>query len=154
MRLTTFLLIATLMQVSAIGLAQKISISRTNAPLKSVLNELRLKSGYDFVYEERLLKQAKPVNIQVDGANIEDVLKVIFGKQPLHYTIREGTVVLTQKKTSIAEQPAKSPGPDPAIRSSVPEQVSISVADIDGAFFGFQRNVNYEAFLVKRKIKS
>jgi TonB-linked SusC/RagA family outer membrane protein len=131
MRLTTILLIASLMQVSAIGLAQKISLSRTNAPLKSILKELRLQSGYDFVYEEKLLQQAKPVDIKVNGAAIEDVLQSIFSKQPLNYTIQEKTVVITQKKVTASDQSVKNSGSEEATNSSFPEQVNSTVVDID-----------------------
>ncbi|MES2277372.1 MAG: SusC/RagA family TonB-linked outer membrane protein [Bacteroidota bacterium] len=131
MRLTTFLLIATLMQVSANGLAQKISLSRSNTSLKSILKELRLQSGYDFVYEEKLLQQAKPVDIQVKGAAIEDVLQLIFSKQTLSYTIQEKTVVITQKKTSVSEPSAKPLIMGRAANDVIPEQVVIPVVDID-----------------------
>src|SRR5215217_1809246 len=47
MRLTTVLLIATIMQVSASGLAQKITINKKNAPIDEVINEIRKQSGYD-----------------------------------------------------------------------------------------------------------
>jgi TonB-linked SusC/RagA family outer membrane protein len=104
MRLTTVILIATLMHVSAAGLAQKISISKKNVPLKSVLKELRNQSGYDFVFTENLLQQAAPVNINVNGVEIEEVLQSIFSKQPLKYTIRDKTVVISAKEPSIMDR--------------------------------------------------
>jgi TonB-linked SusC/RagA family outer membrane protein len=131
MRLTTFLLFAILMQVSATGLAQKISMSRTNMPLKSVLKELRLQSGYDFVYEEKLLELAKPVDINVTNGNIEDVLRSIFSKQPLTYTIQEKTVVITKKKIAPAEHPVKLVDNEVANVTPVPDHNSNAVIDID-----------------------
>lgn len=104
MRLTTVILITALMQVSAAGFAQKISLSKTNVPLKSVLKELRLQSGYDFVYTDKLLQQSNPVDIKVNGAPLEDVLQSIFNKQPLTYTIQEKTVVITAKTPSFLEK--------------------------------------------------
>lgn len=52
MRLTTVILIAALMQVSAAGLAQKITISKKQADLRAVLKVLRTQSGYNFVYAD------------------------------------------------------------------------------------------------------
>jgi TonB-linked SusC/RagA family outer membrane protein len=104
MRLTTVILLATLMHVSAAGLAQKISLSKTNVPLKTIIRELRRQSGYDFVYTEKLLQQSKPVDIKVSGAKLEDVLKSIFDQQPLTYNIKENTVVISLKRLSFFDK--------------------------------------------------
>lgn len=98
MRLTTVILIATFMQVSAAGFAQKISMTKSNAPLQSILKELKVQSGYNFVYSDYLLNKAKPVNIKVKGAELEEVLTEIFNQQPLTYTIDSKTVILKLKK--------------------------------------------------------
>lgn len=97
MRLITIILLATFMQVNAAGFAQKISMSKSNAPLKSVLKELRPQSGYNFVYTDNLLKMANPVNISVKGAEFEDVLKQIFNEQPLTYSISKNTITIKKK---------------------------------------------------------
>lgn len=101
MRLTTVLLIATFMQVSAAGFAQKINLSRSNASLKAVIKELRSQSGYDFVYTDDQLAKATPVSIKVNNMPIEDVLKQIFQDQPLSYTIDTKTVIINEKEKSI-----------------------------------------------------
>jgi len=105
MRLTTIMLFAFLLQVSANGLAQKINLSKTNVPLKAILKELRLQSGYDFVYSEEMLQQANPVNLHVKGGNIETVLKTIFIDQPLSYHIEAKTVVITTKENAVFATP-------------------------------------------------
>ena len=100
MRFTTVILIASLMQVSASGLAQKISLFKTNATLKSVINEIRLQSGYDFVYRDNLLKKARPVSINLKGVQIEEALKLIFDDQPFIYEINSKTVIVKAKESS------------------------------------------------------
>jgi len=103
MRLITIILITSFMQVYAIGFAQKISLSRSNAPLKAVLAELRLQSGYNFVYTDDLLSMAKPIDIKVKEAKFEDVLVEIFNEQPLTYTIYRNTITVKEKKVVISE---------------------------------------------------
>ncbi|HMI01689.1 MAG TPA: SusC/RagA family TonB-linked outer membrane protein [Pedobacter sp.] len=103
MRLTTVLLIASLMQVSAAGLAQKITLSKTNAPLKTVLKELRLQSGFDFIATEALLEKSKSVSLKVKDMELEDVLESIFDEQPLTYTIENKTVTLKAKEPSFLD---------------------------------------------------
>jgi TonB-linked SusC/RagA family outer membrane protein len=92
------------MQVSAAGLAQRINLSKSNAPLKDVLKELRLQSGYNFVYTDNLLAKSKPVDIKVNDADLEEVLKEIFAAQPLTYTIDSKTVVINAKDPTFLER--------------------------------------------------
>lgn len=97
MRLTTVILIASLMQVSATSLAQKISLTKTNAPLKSVIKDIRAQSGYEFIYTERALKEAVPVTINVERLDFNEVLEMVFRNQPLSYSIDSRTVIIKEK---------------------------------------------------------
>lgn len=100
MRLTTVILLASLLHVSAAGLAQKITMSKTGASLKNVLRELKTQSGYNFLCAESMFRQAKPVDIDVKAADLQEVLKQIFNNQPLSYTINETTITIKEKEPS------------------------------------------------------
>jgi len=104
MRLTTVLLIASLMQVSAAGFAQKISMSKSSAPLEEVISELRKQSGYDFIATGKILDQSKAVTINVKNTEFKDVLKQIFEDQPLTYLIENNTVTLKEKEPSFLDK--------------------------------------------------
>ncbi|MEJ2881619.1 SusC/RagA family TonB-linked outer membrane protein [Pedobacter sp. GR22-6] len=104
MRLTTVILIISLLQVSASGIAQKISLNKSNATLKSVFNELRAQSGYNFFYTDSQLKRAKPVSIKVEGQDLKEVLKMIFSLQPLTYEINSSTITLKDKPVSFLDE--------------------------------------------------
>lgn len=97
MRLTAVLLVATIMQVSAVGFAQRITLSKRNVTLKSIFKEIRKQSNYDFIYTDELLQNAKKVDIDVNAALLHDVLEKLFVGQPLSYTIEDRTVVLKEK---------------------------------------------------------
>jgi len=101
MRFTTVILIATIMQVSAASYAQSVTISESNASLVNVLQQLRKQAGYNFVYTDGLLNSAKPVNIRVKGAEIREVLDLIFKNQPLSYTIDEKTIIIKKQEKSL-----------------------------------------------------
>ncbi len=103
-RLITFILIATFMQVSAASFAQKITLSKSNARLKSVLKELKNQSGYVFLFTESQLKIAKPVNLKVNNQDFQEVLNAVFENQPLTYTINEKTITIKEKERSIIER--------------------------------------------------
>jgi len=97
MRLTTVILIASLMQVSAASLAQKVTLNKSKAPLKTVLKELRQQSGYIFVFGDNVLKSARPVTIDVRDIEFEQVLKMVFSDQPLQYAVSEKTIAIATK---------------------------------------------------------
>jgi TonB-linked SusC/RagA family outer membrane protein len=92
------------MQVSASTLAQKISLSKSNAPLKTVLKEMRIQSGFIFLYNESLIRNTKPVTIEVTNADFTDVLKRVFADQPLVYSIKENTIIIKAKEKSFLEE--------------------------------------------------
>lgn len=97
MKFTTLLLIVAIMQVSASGFAQKITLSKKNRPLIEVLNQIREQSGYGFIFNSSTLKDAKYVSIEVRNEELETVLKQIFKGQPLNYAIEDRSVVVSRK---------------------------------------------------------
>lgn len=103
MRLTTVLLIATIVQVSASSFGQKITLSEKNASLTKVFSKIRSQSGYDFLFTKSILKDANAVNIDVEDADLGVVLRKIFEGQPLNYSIEDRSVVIS-KKISFSNQ--------------------------------------------------
>lgn len=97
--MTTFLI-----QVSAAGYAQRISLNQTNASLEQVIKSIRKQSGYDFVYTTPQLKSAKPITIRVNNRTLKEVLDECFAGQPLTYTIEEKTIVVATKATPSTPQ--------------------------------------------------
>jgi TonB-linked SusC/RagA family outer membrane protein len=104
MRLTTVILLASLLQVSGSTLAQKISLTKSNAPLKAVLKEIKNQSGYDFIATESLFKMAKPVSINIRNTDFEAVLKQVFDDQPLTYSINNTTITIKEKSPSLLDK--------------------------------------------------
>lgn len=103
MRLTTVILIASFMQVSASSFAQKISLNRSNTLLVDVISELKSQSGYNFIVPGDLLDKAKPVSIRVKDADFKKVLEQIFINQPIAYEINNNTVTLKARPTGVLE---------------------------------------------------
>ncbi|SHF69664.1 TonB-linked outer membrane protein, SusC/RagA family [Pedobacter caeni] len=104
MKLTTLLLITAILQVSAGSYAQRITLSEKNAPLKKVFDKIRTQSGYDFLFTTSILKEAKPVNIDVKNMMITEVLNAIFAEQPLKYNIEDKSVIIRKKEKSSFEK--------------------------------------------------
>lgn len=114
MKLTTILLLAACMQLSAAGYGQRISISGQNMPLRKVFTEIQKQSGYTFFYSDHDLEQAKTITLDVRNAELAQVLSQVFRNQPLTYTIIDKTVVIKQNPLSalqenVREEPAVQP---------------------------------------------
>ncbi|HKG08363.1 MAG TPA: carboxypeptidase-like regulatory domain-containing protein, partial [Pedobacter sp.] len=102
MKLTTLLLIITMLHVSASSFAQRITLSKKNVVLTEVLDQIRIQTGYDFIFNNSILKNAKKVNIAVKNAELAEVLEQVFADQPLQYKINENkSVVITKKDMSV-----------------------------------------------------
>ncbi|THU39643.1 TonB-dependent receptor [Niastella caeni] len=108
MKLTAVLLLATCLQVSAKGHAQRISLSEKNASLEKVLNQIKKQSGYQLWYEDRLLQKARPVNISVKDVLLEEALKQVFIDQPLTYEV-VGNTIAVKEKVNAAPATGKAP---------------------------------------------
>ncbi|MGQ7854111.1 SusC/RagA family TonB-linked outer membrane protein [Pedobacter sp. WC2501] len=97
MRLTTVILIASILQVSAASFGQQITINRKNASLESLLKDIRKQSQYDFFYEGKIIPRNKSVDISLKNADINEALKRVLAGSSLTYTI-DGKIVTIKKQ--------------------------------------------------------
>jgi TonB-linked SusC/RagA family outer membrane protein len=100
MRLTSVILIATIMQVSANGFSQTISLKAKNASLNSIIKEISKQSGYDFFYDQELIQKTRPVTVNISNATIEDALERCFANQSFTFKIENKAVLLKKKEPS------------------------------------------------------
>ena len=104
MRLTTLILITGFLQVSASSYAQKITLSERNASLTTVLDHIRLQTGYDFLYKSVNIKNLQHITIQVTNAELRDVLSRILEPQQLEFEIDDNSVLIKAKQSSLIDQ--------------------------------------------------
>ncbi|MES2458869.1 MAG: SusC/RagA family TonB-linked outer membrane protein [Bacteroidota bacterium] len=104
MKLTTLLLIFSIMQVSATSFAQKVTLNKKKAPLIQVMDEIRAQTGYDFFYDLKLIKSAKPVTINIKDATLSEALEKCFEQQPFVYEVDDKAVVLKEKVPSFLDK--------------------------------------------------
>lgn len=104
MRMVAMLLLAGCLQVSASGIAQKVSIHRENASLKKVFADIKRQTGYLFFYNARLLDNAAPVTLSVNNIDMKEVLELCFKDQPLTFKIVNRTIVISAKRIDIPVQ--------------------------------------------------
>ncbi|WP_207532719.1 SusC/RagA family TonB-linked outer membrane protein [Desertivirga arenae] len=102
--LSTFILFSAIMQISARSFAQKISISEKNAALITVFDQISEQSGYDFFVSRALVKDARPVSLNVKDEELKVVLEKVFAGQSLKYSIVDKTIVISKKEESLLDK--------------------------------------------------
>ncbi len=104
MRLTTLILIASLMQVSAATFGQRITLSKKNVSLENVLKQIRKQSGYDLFFDRKVLKNISSINVSLSDASLDDAMKTILSGLPLTYTINGTNIAIKPKEKSIIDK--------------------------------------------------
>ncbi|WP_217220397.1 TonB-dependent receptor [Mucilaginibacter paludis] len=97
MKITLILLVAALVQASAATFAQKVTIHVKGASLKDVFKQIQKQTNYDFLYNARDLEMATPVDLEVDDAGLKQALDICFANQPVIYTIKNTSILITKK---------------------------------------------------------
>lgn len=113
MKRTINLLVATItcLLLSISGLAQGITISKKNVPLNTIFASIKDQTGYSFVYESFLLQDARKVDLHVNNAPLQDVLKLIFENQPIRYEMDGKNILLFPAQSSSTRGPTQAPSP-------------------------------------------
>ncbi|MBW9277712.1 TonB-dependent receptor [Bacteroides fragilis] len=81
--------------VSAFAQVLKISMTKTNVSIESVLRELEKQSDYTFFYNDNQVRLNKKVSINVSDAPIETVLNEVFKNSGYTYKIVDNQIVVS-----------------------------------------------------------
>lgn len=101
MKLTVLFIAIFTLKVSAVAYSQGITLSLKNADLKTAIKALSRQSDYDFVYDERYLRHAKPISINLTNIEMERALKSIMSGQPFTYEIFEKSIIIKPDKSLV-----------------------------------------------------
>lgn len=104
MQLSTVLLIATMMQVSASGFAQRITFSAKQGSLQELFKAIKVQTGYNVVISAERLESAKPITVVFKNTPLTEVLESTLSKQNLAYTIEKNTIVIKEKEASLLDK--------------------------------------------------
>lgn len=107
------------MQVSANAFSQKITLSMRNARIGQLLDAIKQQSGYLLFYDYDLIKDVKPLSIDVKGASVKQVMDIIVKEQSFDYTIENNTIVLKKKPSLLDKITTNLFGDDVEIKGHV-----------------------------------
>ncbi|HJT74405.1 MAG TPA: SusC/RagA family TonB-linked outer membrane protein, partial [Chitinophaga sp.] len=111
MKLTAILTLVFSLNLSASSFSQTVTITGKRMALYDIFNSISKQTGYEFVFDEKLLQNAGPVDINMKSAPLQQVLDKCLSNKPLSYNIIDKIIVISPKaaikETSVAaEKPA------------------------------------------------
>ncbi|WP_285008978.1 SusC/RagA family TonB-linked outer membrane protein [Pedobacter faecalis] len=94
MKLTAILLLLGTMHLSAAVYSQNITLSRRNATLESLFNDVKKQTGYLFFYNGKINTKNRLLNVELKNVPLEEALQAFLDKQDLTYKIVDRTIVI------------------------------------------------------------
>src|ERR1700722_14431111 len=104
MKITTFLLFVAFMQVSAAGLAQKVTLVKKDVTLKEVFKEINKQTGYNVFAADNLISNVKPFDANFKDVGLLDVLNKCLENTQLTFTVNDKNIVITKRETTKVAQ--------------------------------------------------
>jgi TonB-linked SusC/RagA family outer membrane protein len=101
MKITTLLIFSVLMQVSAAGFGQRITLHQKGVSLKQLFNEINKQTGYNILWSAKKIQNNKPQDLEFENAKLEEVLTVSLKDLPLTYAIQNKTIVIKEKSRKV-----------------------------------------------------
>lgn len=102
MKLTLVLLTSFILQASAAGYAQTVSLRERNAALETVLKKISQQTGLRLWYQSDVMRKTAPVTLEGNGMPLVLALDQLFKGQPLGYELTENTIVVRERPTRSA----------------------------------------------------
>lgn len=97
MKLTTFLLLISLMQLSAASFGQNLTLKEKNISYSKLFFELRKQTGYGVLIKSTEFKASKRLDVDFNNAPVGEVMRSVIGGDKLDYVITNKTIVIREK---------------------------------------------------------
>ncbi|MEC5145930.1 STN domain-containing protein [Chitinophaga sp. 180180018-2] len=102
MRLTVVLLTTALLQASATGHAQTVTISGKSIPFKQVFSAIKQQTGFVVFSNTNTISEAGSVSLSAKEMPLRDFLNELLKDLPVTWLISDNTIVLSRKVTPTA----------------------------------------------------
>lgn len=146
MRLTVILVITAILQVSAAGYAQNVTISGKTIPIKKVFSAIKQQTGYVVFSNTNIISESETVSISAKDMPLEELLNEMLKDLPVTYLIKDKTIVLSRKAlpTPAAAPPpisisgtvrAASGEPLPGVSVRIKNTVTGTITTSEGNFY-------------------
>ena len=141
MRLTTFFILATTLQLSAKTYSQgKVSVNFEKTRLDKALKEVERKSSFHFVYSNLVLTDKSKVTLQEKDIKVEDLVKKLLENTGLTFSVMDNNLVVIKQAINLSDiivkgrVTDKNGNPIEGVSIKVPGKNIGTATDAKGAF--------------------
>jgi len=99
MKILSFLLFVCALHISAKSLSQTVTIHTTDKDITAILLLVKNQTGYNFLYNNKLLEELSPVTISVHNMPLPDFLNLLLADKNLTYTLSGKNILISQVQT-------------------------------------------------------
>lgn len=104
MKITTFLLIVSIVQVSASGFAQKVTFIRKDATLKQLFREITRQTGYSIFYADSKIDHNKKLDASFKDTPLQTLLSQSLKDLPVIYTIHNKNIIIKRNDRGLPDK--------------------------------------------------
>ena len=97
MKLSFIIMLSFSLQLSAESVGQEVRLKTKGASVRTVLKELKKQTGYYIMFNEKDIDESVKIDIDLQGASLEEALNEILGDLPLQYDIVDDYVLIKRK---------------------------------------------------------
>lgn len=130
MKLTAIFTLVFCLNLSATSFSQSVTLTGKHMALYDVFNSISKQTGYEFVFDEKLLQSAGAVDINVKSAPLQQVLDKCLKDKPLSYNIIDKIIVISPKPVKKEEAPVAVVKPEAAIQGTVTDSAGHPLANV------------------------
>ncbi|WP_316816447.1 SusC/RagA family TonB-linked outer membrane protein [Pedobacter nyackensis] len=105
MKLIAILLLTGTLHVTASSYSQTVNISRRNASLETVFEDIKAQTGYLFFYNGQVNTSNNMLNVALKNVPLQEALKSLLASQNLNFEIINKTIVITNKPGTNTQAP-------------------------------------------------
>lgn len=146
MKLTALSLMLSLSAFAANADAQQVSVTVSNAKVKTVLNSIADQTGLSLAYSAQVVDLNRKVSLNFVNTEVSEVLNAMFGDTAIGYEIKDGKIYLfkaAERTTALANQQKKiitgtvvDPNGEAVIGANVVVKGTTNgtITDMDGKF--------------------
>lgn len=97
-------MIFSLLQVSAAGFAQQLTLSKKQISLEQIFREISKQTGYQVFYADKGMDAAKRIDVNFKNSTLAEVMDLCLQKQNLSYAIEDKSIVIRIREKSIVDK--------------------------------------------------
>ncbi|MDQ7948425.1 MAG: SusC/RagA family TonB-linked outer membrane protein [Pedobacter sp.] len=104
MKLTTFILLLSLMQVNAASFGQKLNLVDKNVTIENVLRAIKKQTNYNVLVESTNFKTSTKISANFINSPLETVMDALLKSSDMTYTIDHNNIIIKPKERSYLER--------------------------------------------------